>query len=218
MTAFVPATSFFDIGIHLQVETFAEYLDAIAPALDSQRAALEARLQLQAQGLDEEQRQELYEHHGDHWHNLAVGFPARFFNSFLIAFCSWVESELDGLSQMYERTNPDAMRLNEVAEKGLKRSRLYLKRVVGVQFPDAGPEWATLQALYRIRNQIAHADGASRRLANNEQVLLLRYGCEGHDGVQRIALNESFCRMALEAARQFFADLEAVLPEAMKGW
>jgi hypothetical protein len=217
MTNYIRATSFFDVGIHLQVETFGEYLDAVVPILDGQRVALEARLDLEARGLDGEASAQLYDHHSDRWHNLAVGFPARFFNSFLIAFCSWVESELDGLSRQHESANPSALRLDEVAGKGLRRSRLYLKRVVGVQFPDAG-DWGKLLSIYRIRNQITHADGASAKLQPAEQALLRVYGCEGHDVVQQIALNEQFCRMALESARTFFADLEKALPETLKGW
>jgi hypothetical protein len=217
MTSYIPATSFFDIGIHIQVETFGEYLDAVVPILDSQRVALETRLDLEARGLDGEGSDELYEHHSDRWHNLAVGFPARFFNSFLIAYCSWVESELDSLSRQHEVANPSALRLDEVAGTGLRRSRLYLKRVVGIQFPDVG-DWSKLLSIYRIRNQIAHADGASLKLKPAEQALLLAHGCAGHDAIQRIALNEQFCRMALEAARRFFADLEKALPAVLKNW
>lgn len=217
MTKFIRATSFFDIGIHIQVETFADYLDAVVPILDGQRIAFETRLDVEARNLDAEGKAQLHDHHSDRWHNLAVGFPARFFNSFLIALCSWVESELDGLARKHELANPAGIRLDEVAGTGLRRSRLFLLRVAGVQFPD-GANWGKLLSIYKLRNQIAHADGSSLKLAPAEQGLLRAHGCEGHDGVQSIALNEVFCRMTLETTRHFFAELEKSLPETLKGW
>lgn len=211
-------TSYFDIGIHLQVETFSDYLDVISTALKTQRAGLEARLDREALGMDDEARDQWYDHHSDQWHNLAVGFPARFFNSFIIALCSWIESELDALARRYERDNPNALKLDEVAGTGLHRSRLYLKRIVAATFPDHRGQWTTIMTVYRIRNQIAHASGASAKLKEAERRLLAKYGCDGADGVQRIGLTEDFCRMALEAARTFFADLEPGLPQSLTDW
>ena len=211
-------TSYFDIGIHIHIETFSEYLDVISTALKAQRSGLEAHLSREALGLDPQTRDELYDHYSDQHHNLAFGFPARFFNSFIIALCSWIESELDGLVRQYERDNTSALKLEDVAGKGLRRSSLYLKRVAGLDFPGDRGEWFKILILYRIRNQIAHAAGASSKLEPPERQLLAQWSCDGHDGIHRIGLNEPFCRMALESARAFFSDLDAVLPDGLTNW
>ncbi len=212
------ATSYFDIGIHIKVEGFAAYLTALNASLESQRAALEAAIDRERAGADDERADVVLDRHIDEWYHLAVVFPQRFFNTFVVSLCSWLESELTDLAHAHRRLHPNALNLNEVAGKGLERARLYLKRVVGVDFPDTRGAWTVLQSLYRIRNEIIHKDAASASLGVSELKLLADHNCEGADKAERIALNLSFCQMALEESRAFFGDLDPVLPSELRSW
>jgi hypothetical protein len=212
------ATSYFDIGIHIKAEGFAAYLNALNASLETQRASLEAVIEQESAGADDETRDIILDRHIDEWHHLAVVFPQRFFNTFVVSLCSWLESELNDLAVNHRRGHPDALQLGEVAGKGLARAQLYLKRIVGVAFPDDRGAWSVLRSLYNIRNEIIHKDAASTGLADPELKLLAQYDCAGADGVERIALTLSFCRMALEKCRSFFGDLDAVLPEELRNW
>ena len=212
------ATSFFDIGIHIKAEGFAAYLIALNASLQSQRDALEAVIDRERAGADDETADLVLDHHIDEWHQLAVVFPRRFFNTFVVSLCSWLEAELNDLANAHLRLHPDAMNLNEVAGNGLERARLYLKRVVGIDFPDSRGSWPVLQSLYKIRNEIIHKDAASKGLSAPELKLLAEHECGGTNQGERIALTLPFCQMALANVRTFFRDLDAVLPEYLRSW
>jgi hypothetical protein len=212
------ATSYFDIGIHIKAEGFAAYLTALNASLESQRSALEAIIDGERAGAEDEMADIILDRHIDEWHHIAVVFPQRFFNAFVVSLCSWLESELNDLAQAHRLLHPNVMSLNEVAGKGLERARLYLKRVVGIDFPDNHGGWAVLQSLYKIRNEIIHKDAASASLGAPELKLLTDHDCAGADRVERIALTLSFCQMALEKSRAFFGDLDETLPNELRGW
>jgi|GEM_PF-3807342 len=212
------ATSYFDIGIHIKAEGFAAYLTALNASLQSQRDSLEAVIGRERAGADDETADLILGRHIDEWHQLAVVFPQRFFNTFVVSLCSWLEAELNDLAQAHRRLHPDAMNLNEVAGKGLERARLYLKRVVGIDFPDSRGSWPVIQSVYKIRNAIIHKDAASIGLSAPEFKLLVEHACGGTDQVERIALTLPFCKMALVSARTFFSDLDAILPEDLRSW
>ena len=106
------ATSFFDIGIHIKAEGFAAYLTALNASLQSQRGALEAAIDRERAGTDDETADLILDRHIDEWHQLAVVFPQRFFNTFVVSLCSWLEAELNDLAQAHSRQHPDAIGLS----------------------------------------------------------------------------------------------------------
>ena len=211
----VQPTSFFDIGIHIELGGFAEYLDLISTNLRDHKDTFERDIEAQANRLDA--RAELFDKHSDRWHALAIGFPARFFNSFLSALCAWSEAELASLCRVYEGRHPNALKLSDLSDKGLRRCQTYLKRVAGVHYPDKSKEWSVLLQLFEIRNHLAHAAASAATIGTEARELLDAHGCVA-PGVDEIRLTEPFCREAMNNARGFFEQLDRALPDELKGW
>ena len=210
--------SYLEVRISLEARRFQDYLETIGKALREERDRLESHVTQEAEGLDEESRSHLFDHHSDSWHALAVDFPSRFYNSFLAALCAWAEAELVELCRTRERADPEAIRLNELAGSGVRRCSQYLKKVSRIQFPESTAEWQRLLALYEIRNKIVHAAAEAIDLRAELRTLLQQYGCVSHDGVERIQLNEPFCADALATTTTLLLAVERVLPMDMRSW
>jgi hypothetical protein len=110
------------------------------------------------------------------------------------------------------------MYLNEIAGRGLEHARLYVKRVVGIDFLDSRGSCQALRSLYKFRNEFIDKDAASIGLGASELKLLVEHEGGGTDQVERVALTLPFFQMALANARTFFSDLDAVLPDDLRSW
>jgi hypothetical protein len=82
---------------------------------------------------------------------------------------STFEVDLDLLCQILAEQTSVRLRPNDLAGKGIVRSRNFLKKVLGVSFPDQSPVWDSIKRLNELRNVIVHR--ASRLIVSEDQNL-----------------------------------------------
>lgn len=130
--------------------------------LEDRRAQLEEWYEEQVMVVDEDEdteaRRELDDFVADEAANLHEVLPGVFraslflaaygsFEHFLVNLCRHYEAKLGGIS------------IGDLKHKGIRGAQVYLKKVVGMTFPDDLPEWSELNRYRELRNAIAHNSG-----------------------------------------------------------
>lgn len=91
--------------------------------------------------------------------------------SLFIAAYSQFEQALTDICNDYTERFALPITLNDLAGKGVIRCQSYLKKVVGVSFPDDEPEWKRILNLGKLRNHLVHSglwilEDENRELSN----------------------------------------------------
>jgi len=79
--------------------------------------------------------------------------------SLFVTMYSFLEADLHQLCLDYHQAEHLALGPGDISGKGINRSRLYLKKVVGLDFPDQHSTWHSIQSYVLIRNCIVHSGG-----------------------------------------------------------
>ncbi|MFC6203571.1 hypothetical protein ACFPZK_02440 [Psychrobacter urativorans] len=83
--------------------------------------------------------------------------------SCLVTLYSYLESFLNHLCGCLHKLNSYQVEYTDLEGKGITRARLYLDKIVGVDFNKINSEWASIKNLNLIRNSIVHNSGKSDR-------------------------------------------------------
>lgn len=101
--------------------------------------------------------------------------------------------------------------LEDLQDKGVKRAKLYLKKVAQVEFPDKGQEWSRICSLGKLRNKVVHA---GRTIGLNEVDLRTEFSQLAGVSVDTegaIQLDPTFIPTVVDLFRAFAAQLEHAL-------
>jgi len=107
-----------------------------------------------------------FEH--NHYANLSNEFPNTLRRSAFISLWSYFENSLNVLCEVYEFHRSLNVSYNEMKGKGIDRSKLYLTKIIGLDFPTSS-NWDKIRKLQRIRNNIVHSYS---ELSNDDTRLL----------------------------------------------
>lgn len=94
--------------------------------------------------------------------------------SLLVTSYSFLETSLDKLCHMFYKRKGISIPPSGLTEKGIDRSKEYLKKHCSVIFPSGKRDWQELKNLNKIRNCIVHANGNILRLKDKESKDLLK--------------------------------------------
>lgn len=98
--------------------------------------------------------------------------------SCLVTLYSYLESFLNYLCECLYKLNDYSVKHTDLKGSGVFRARLYLNKIVGVNFNEINSEWVNIKNLNLIRNHIVHNAGKSdkektNRIINEEPNLSL---------------------------------------------
>jgi hypothetical protein len=153
--------------------------------------------------------EDFYEVYADDVAQVKERFPAILRGSVLLSLYSQFEHFLDRMCDQFatERRVPKAKE-SHPKDKGILRSQKYLKKMIGLQFPDQTEAWKRLKYVGKIRNRFAHAGGICgdllRPLVQVDPLLKLNQFDE-------IRLDPGFLPDAILQMRSFLADLDEAL-------
>lgn len=116
-------------------------------------------LEEQAGNLTSDQKEELFEWHGESLSIVASELPGIHRNAMLVSSYSIFEHYLNEYCRLFEGVGGIKLHLREVAGQGVERARLYLSKVIGVQFPPDEEQWNTIKMFSLIRNILVHRNG-----------------------------------------------------------
>jgi len=198
------------LGIDLQ--QISECHRLMEASLRRELTDFEQRINRQAEGMTDSQKQEFYEFHADsHW-EFSEAFPAIFRSSLFVSTYALLEARLDDLCHDMQRKNKCELVLSDIHGKGIRRAQTYLKKVARVPFPDE--KWGAVMLLSRVRNVLVHADGWLKEDETGHSVKAFAEANPkliGINATRKIVLQEDFVPHALSAVRGFFEALYSTL-------
>lgn len=150
--------------------------------------------------------------------NLTEVLPYLFRGSALLSILGFYEHNLNAVcDSLKEEFNKD-VRITDLNGKGLRRSKLYMSKEIGITFPANTEAWNYLLKLSDIRNLISHRDS----LVKDDNPELLRFientPYLSVDFTNRVRLHEGALNSLLDYLDMFFKELsEAICDFSSKG-
>jgi len=193
-------TEYFDLEFEGEVGLFEAYLQNMEGFLGSEITRLKAEIK-DTIVLDEKLVNMELQVVGHH-------FPNILRKSFVVSLYSFLEHRL--IEECWSRKGNDIL-LNPSDIRGIDRARVYLTKVLRVNFPSDSPEWEEIQSIRRLRNCIVHNHGK----CDGDKFKSLRdYVAQNSDTLSlsgdEIVLSGEFCEQALHAVGKFVQRLSAV--------
>ena len=97
-----------------------------------------------------------FDFESNHSHNLSVEFPNTQRKSAFVSLISYFENSMNELCEIYEYHNKLPVNFKDMSGQGVERAKLYLIKIVGLDFPTS-KGWNDIKILLRIRNNIVHS-------------------------------------------------------------
>lgn len=157
-----------------------------------------------------------FDFENNHFHNLSVEFPNTQRKSTFISLISYFEKSMNELCEVYEYHNKLTVNYKDMNGKGIERAKLYLVKIVGLDFPTS-KNWNTIKILLRIRNNFVHS--YSEVYPENEQLNsdvnsvkhLKLYKLQTKSLLQ---VEEKFLEYVLKIFENFYKELLVVVEES----
>jgi len=131
-------------------------------------------------------------------------FPNILRKSFLVSLYSFLEHWL--LEQCYSRKG-DEISVNPLdvrGENSIDRARVYLTKILRIDFPVDSPEWAEIQNIRRLRNCIVHDNG---RCDQDKHAKLRNYVAQSSPILflsnNEVVVSSEYCQRAISTIGDF---------------
>lgn len=93
------------------------------------------------------------------YQQLNIIYPNILWSSLFLTAYANLESCLDLLSDYYFDTKSLKISPKDLKDRGIQRSKKYLTKMVGLEFPDNTNDWESINKVARIRHCLIHANG-----------------------------------------------------------
>jgi hypothetical protein len=150
--------------VTLGLDELSSYLATVHSLLDDEWKRFGERFDALAQGLADEEEQNLISFYYDDIARLRDDFPRRLYSSFVVSWYSFAEDQLLAVCDRLERKRTTPVPVEYRHRKYIHHAYDFLARVVGYKINSK--DWGELKRIRRVRNSIAHSAGR------------LRYACE----------------------------------------
>ena len=131
--------------------------------LKQERVSFSGGIDRLAENLTDDQKADLYERYSDDYRRIEEDFPNILRSSLLLHLYSRFEHHLDELCNRMASDMKLAMSVKDLAGKGIVRSQTYMKKVVGLRFPDTSPEWGKTPFRGKRKEQVCSCRRDMRR-------------------------------------------------------
>ncbi len=145
--------------------------------------------------------------------NVTEIFPYLFRASALLSILGFFEHNLNVVCDALRKEFDKEVKITDLPGKGLKRSKQYISKVIGVNFPANSESWKILLKLSEIRNLIAHRDS---QLKNNDPDLLRFINDNQYlslDLTNRVRLHKGTLNYLIDYMHSFFNELSEAIFE-----
>ena len=148
--------------------------------------------------------------------NVTENFPYLFRASALLSILGFFEHNLNVVCDALRKEFSKEVKITDLPGKGLKRSKQYISKVIGVNFPANSKSWKILLKLSEIRNLIAHRDSQIK----NDDPDLLRFISENQylslDLTNKVRLHKGALNYLIDYMHSFFNELSVAISEFSK--
>ncbi|MFB0831510.1 hypothetical protein ACEU2D_18145 [Brevibacillus laterosporus] len=194
------------LQIGREIEKYKKYSHIMESHLKTQFDELTAITET----MTEEEQNAFWDFHVEDYYHLSKDFPSILRCSVFTQIYSFLEFTLKGYCSIARKSLEIKLSDRDLSGSGIEKYKIYLKKVVGMPFPDSIPEWSHIQKYNIIRNCIAHTQGNLEEMNNSTKIkdTISDLNNIELDNRSTIILKESFCDDVINTIDKFLIEFE----------
>lgn len=199
-----------------EIRDLREITMLITDLLSQEAGKFHFRMDKLAQTLSKADQDELYDFYSDDYWQLSKLFPNITASSLFVTSYSLLEYNLLSLCKGFQQDY--SIKLDDLKDEGIFLAQTYLKKVVGIDFPDTTKHWNEIHYFNSIRNFIVHNNG---QLNNKKRAEALKTYIKTKksltlDSHNRIEISIAFISEELDTLEAFFKDVFLAIDKWIK--
>jgi hypothetical protein len=127
-----------------------------------------------------------------------IEFPSILRTSVFLSLYSFLENQLVILCKQIQNKKRIALGVNDINGNGIVKASKYLKKVVGIDFPDQAEEWTYIKHCNQLRNCLVHNGG----IVNEENKKILK----AIEAIPSVTSNYNLLDKELRLEKEFCLD------------
>ena len=142
-----------------KLEKFRQYAQGIESEFKQEVKQRNKRFDEQTEELDDYEKAELKEFLSDTYVQLEDIYVKIHRRSILVSIYSFLENSLNRLCNQLNSRNKYPIKVEDLKGEGVVRAKIYLEKLVQIDFSIINTEWSCIQELNKLRNCIVHCEG-----------------------------------------------------------
>lgn len=106
----------------------------------------------------------------EYYYNISNLYPNILWSSIFLTAYSTFENSLTDICKFLQDGNSDDIKLNDLGHKGIHRAKVFIKKVVKLDFPDETEQWSFIKNSNLIRNCLIHGSGDLSQYKETDQI------------------------------------------------
>lgn len=205
----------FWIGYHgivvLKLNQLRECAKTLENCLNQELSKLDSLIEEETAKLKEEEKDFCDSYSDSRW-NLSEVFPGISRASLFVTCYSFLEDELNKICGLSQKEKTTSVHYSDMKGRGIERAQRYLKKIVGIVFPDRSPVWTEILRYKDLRNIIVHNGGEVGVAKDDERSKRVKDYIEKKasihlDNQGRIQLTLDFTLGVIDAMERFFEEI-----------
>jgi len=148
------------LSTEIRLEGFRTYTEELENKFQEDKESLLTKQNSSLSELTHEERERVKSNLSDDYYTIEEIYIGQYRKSTIVSIYSFLEHSMNHLCELCQEFNALSLKHEELSGAGIERARLYLQKVVKINFELLNTEWSELKALNKVRNRIVHADGA----------------------------------------------------------
>jgi len=210
-------TFWFEATFEVNLDDLHEYASTIEDLLKEKLEKFNAMVDKLAPNIPPEDLDDFYDSYGDDGWKLQETFPDILRKSLFLTCYSRFEHGINSLCRFFSKQTEYKLKLSDLKHEGIIKAQVYLKNVVGIEFPDQTTSWQDIKKYNLIRNYIVHNDSelnVSEKPKEAEEIrrFIEQKTTSSVDTGNKIKLSKEFSIDFINTLRVFLRELYKVLP------
>lgn len=197
--------------IFSDLENIREHCDLMESSLKKELKNFSKRIDEHADKLSSDEKTELYEWYSDDYWRLADVFPNIQRSAMLIMAFSFFENQIKSLCKRLQPYASSNICLNDLRGHDVDQAKIYLKKIIKINFPNNDKNWEEITNFRDIRNLVVHNGGKPEK-ERREYEKLKKYIDKNNkllklDTHEKIVYKKEFIPHVLSTFQNFFRAL-----------
>lgn len=197
--------SWFHFCLNIEFEYYEEHTSRIEKMHAEEVSNLRKRIEKESEKLEGIEKAEHFESYGREFEYLYRIIPTIQRSSELVSVYSLLERNFLKVCEKFEERSDNPVKIRDLKSEGyINQAKMYLEKVVRIDFPEKGSVWQEILALQNIRNSFVHSNGKIKT-GNNKLMQYIQESeyleLNNNDGVY---IKEGFTNHCLDIFKEFF--------------
>lgn len=200
--------------LEFEIATLEEHIADVERDFSRRRRKLEESFARRAEGISDQDKQELGDIYSDEFCKLDQLFPTMHRRSYLLTVMSVFENYVNRLCRYARQAKKLNLDVTDLHGQGVKRAIEYLRKAINVEVPQSN-EWKEISVAQEIRNLVVHNDGCLKKSSSDVRAHASKTNRVTVSSKNEIVLSDDFVPALLDAIREFADQLMKAMDKAL---